>query len=70
MKKELLGKAVELVEEIEKIENVLEDAKKHRWISVIGATNTELFYSERFQKELAEWLEQKREQYQKEFDAL
>lgn len=70
MKKDVLKKANEINEDIENIERVLEDSEKKRWIRVIGAKNTDMMYSVRFQNELAEWLKQKREQYQSELDAM
>ena len=80
MKIELLQKANNLKEDIDNIEVVLSNSKSHKWIkpiffkkkglSVIGASHDKLYYSVRFQKELAEWLEQKLKEYQKEFDEL
>lgn len=65
-----LCKANELIKDIENINKILNDDKKQRWTKVISADHQELFYSVRFQKELAEWLELKLKEYQKEFDEL
>ena len=70
MTQETLEKAYTLNEDIRKIDRVLDDNRNKRWIKVIGARNEENFYSVRFQNELAEWLKQKREQYQKELDDI
>lgn len=78
MKKSDLEKANSLAEDIKNIELVLSAHEKHMWIraifskklKVVCPRNEDLFYSVRFQDELAEWLKQKKEQYQKEFDAL
>lgn len=70
MTQEVLEKANSLNKDIKNINRVLDDSKAKRCIRVIGARNEELFYSVSFQRELAEWLEKKKEQYQKELDTL
>ena len=74
-----LEEANALKEDIKNIERVLEAHKGRKWIKVVHITKRigvmcplyeDMSYSVRFQDELAEWLKQKREQYQKEFDAL
>lgn len=70
MTQEVLEKANSLNKDIKNINRVLDDSKAKRWISVIGARNEDLCYSVSFQRELAEWLEKKKEQYQKELDTL
>ena len=77
MKKETMKEANELNNDIENLDKVLSEHKKYHWIKVIfkkGLNVTcpyeDLYYSTRFQDELAEWLKQKKEQYQKELDAL
>lgn len=70
MTQETLEKANDLNKDIKNINKVLEDKKANRWIRVIGARNEELCYSVKFQQELAEWLEKKKEQYQKELENL
>lgn len=70
MTRETLGKANELNNDIECIKKVLTDKAEHKWIRVVSAKHTELYYSVRFQRELAEWLEQKNKQYQEELDSL
>lgn len=78
MKRVDLEKANELAEDIENLEKVLSAHEKRLWIKVIflkklkviSPHNEDLFYSVRFQDELAEWLKQKKEQYQKELDDM
>lgn len=70
MTQEILEKANELSKDIKNINRVLENRKEHKWIRVISARNEELYYSVKFQQELAEWLEKKKEQYQKELENL
>jgi hypothetical protein len=77
MKRTYLENAQELATDIDNIKKVLLDHKVHRWIKVIFrkglsvvCPHEDLYYSVRFQKELAEWLKQKKEQYEKELDAL
>lgn len=73
MKREVLRKAKELEEDIRLIEGVLNEHKNRRWIKVVGARfNEDLgqWYSVRFQNELAKWLEDKKQEYEKEFKEL
>ena len=78
MKKDVLKKANELAEDIKNLEEVLSAHEKRRWIKVIflkklkviSPHDEDLFYSLRFQDELAEWLKQKKEQYEKELDNM
>lgn len=72
MTKEKLEKAKELEQDIKTIQDVLENSKKHKWIKVIGARHEheEVWYSVRFQHELAKWLEDKRQEYEKELEEL
>ena len=78
MTKENLIKAIELAEDIKNLEKVLWANERKKWIRVIFSKklkvvsphNEDLFYSVRFQNELAEWLKQKKEQYQKELDDM
>ena len=70
MTREVLNKANDLNQDIENIKKVLAEKEEQKWIRVISPKRTELFYSMRFQKELAEWLEQKKEEYQKELESL
>jgi hypothetical protein len=70
MTKELLEKANELKNDIAKINNVLIDHKKHKWITVGSPFENIPCYSKRFRDELAEWLEAKKEEYEKEFEGL
>ena len=78
MKRENVKKAIRLYEDIANIDFVLTEHKTRNWIKVIfnkgirviSPDCKDVFYSERFQNELAEWLEQKRKQYQDELDAM
>ena len=78
MTKENLIKATELAEDINNLEKVLWSHERKKWIKaifskklkVVSPHNEDLFYSVRFQNELAEWLKQKKEQYQKELDDM
>lgn len=72
MTKEQLEKAKELEQDIKMIQNVLEDNEKRKWIKVIGARHEyEMdWYSVRFQHELAKWLKEKKQEYEKELEEL
>ena len=72
MTKEQLEKAKELEQDIKMIQGVLEDSEKRRWIKVIGARNEYkmAWYSVRFQHELAKWLKEKKQEYEKELEEL
>lgn len=70
MTREQLEKAKRLESDIEHIKSVVEDSKKNRWITVIGARTGEIYYSPRFQNELAQWLESKKLEYEKELEEL
>ena len=71
MTKEILNKANELAKDIELIKTQLNEVKEKRHFIVISTPDYQnCLYSYRFQKELAEWLSVKKEEYQKEFDEL
>ena len=77
MKKADFRKAKDLATDIDNLEKVLLDHSVNRWIKVVFRKGLsvvcpyeDLDYSVRFQNELAEWLKQKKEQYQKELDDL
>lgn len=71
MTKETYEKATELFEDIELMSCQIEEVEKqHHWITVITPNDQKVYYSDRFQKELIEWLKSKKEEYQKEFDGL
>lgn len=71
MTKEIFNKAHELTDDIHMIKYHLRKTKadKH-WITISTPYQKEVVMSSRFQNELIEWLEQKLEEYQKEFDEL
>ena len=71
MTKEIYEKAGQLFEDIELMSCQIEEVEKHHhWITIITPKNKEVYYSDRFAKELIEWLKFKKEEYQKEFDEL
>lgn len=70
MTKEQLEKAKKLESDIEHIKDVVKDNKNNRWITVIGARTGEIYYSPRFQNELAQWLEDKKLEYEEELERL
>ena len=70
MTREQLEKAKILESDITNIKSVVEENKKNRWITVIGARTGEIYYSPRFQNELAQWLEAKKLEYEKELERL
>lgn len=73
MKKDILQKANDLNDDITKLSEIITEVKEqHHWIRVV-TPNTKKYdygFSVRFQKELTAWLENKKQQYQKEFDEL
>lgn len=70
MTRETLEKAKDLQKDIKNMENVLNDSKKRCWLRVISPSTKEYYYSVRFQRELAEWLKTKKEEYEKELESL
>ena len=69
MNKDTLQKAKELERDIESITKILEEYDKHHWIQVVSP-RTDDGQSRRFQNELAEWLRQQKEIYEKEWADL
>ena len=73
MKKVTLQKANDLNNDITKLSKIITEVKeKHHWIQVVTPDTKKYDYgfSVRFQNELTAWLENKKQQYQKEFDEL
>ena len=70
MTKETLQKAKELEKDINLIQKILDVAKDHKWIKIITPMENEHYHSVRFQRELAQWLEDKKQEYMQEFDCL
>lgn len=70
MDKETLNRAKELEEDIKSIEVLLEERKKRHWLIVTSPRPYNEGQSERFQKELAQWLEERKEAYKKELEEL
>ena len=70
MDKATLRKAKELESDIESIKRILNEyEEQHHWIQVVSPKIKE-GQSGRFQKDLAEWLKQKKEKYEKELAEL
>lgn len=70
MDKATLRKAKELESDIESIRRILNEyEEQHHWIQVVSP-RIEEGQSGRFQKDLAEWLKQKKEKYEKELAEL
>lgn len=70
MDKATLRKAKELESDIESIKRILNEyEEQHHWIQVVSP-RIEEGQSGRFQKDLAEWLKQKKEKYEKELAEL
>lgn len=70
MDKATLRKAKELESDIESIKRILNEyEEQHHWIQVVSPRIDD-GQSGRFQKDLAEWLKQKKEKYEKELAEL
>jgi hypothetical protein len=69
MDKDTLQKAQELERDIKSITRILEEHNKHHWVQVVSP-KTDDGQSERFQNDLAEWLRQRKEIYEKELADL
>lgn len=70
MDKATLRKTKELESDIENIKRILNEyEEQHHWIQVVSPRIDE-GQSGRFQKDLAEWLKQKKEKYEKELAEL
>lgn len=70
MNKETLNRAKELEGDIKSIEVLLEEHKKKHWLMVISPRPYNEGQSRRFQEELAQWLEERKEAYEKELEKL
>lgn len=69
MNKDTLQKAKKLERDIESITKILEEYDKHHWIQVVSP-RTDDGQSRRFQDDLAEWMRQQKEIYEKELADL
>lgn len=70
MNKATLRKAKELESDIESIKRILNEyEEQHHWIQVVSPRISD-GQSGRFQEDLAEWLKQKKEKYEKELAEL
>jgi hypothetical protein len=70
MNKETLSRAKELEADIKYIEVLLEEHKKNHWLIVTSPRPCTEGQSRRFQEELAQWLEERKEAYKKELEEL
>ena len=70
MNKETLIRAKELEGDIKSIEVLLEESKKNHWLMVTSPSPYNEGQSRRFQEELAQWLEERKEAYEKELEEL
>lgn len=69
MDKDTLQKAKELERDIKSITQILEEHNKQHWVQVVSP-KTDDGQSKRFQNDLAEWLRQQKEIYEKELADL
>lgn len=69
MDKDTLQKAKELERDIKSITQILEEHNKQHWVQVVSP-KTDDVQSKRFQNDLAEWLRQRKEIYEKEMADL
>lgn len=71
MTKEVYQKARQLNDDIYILNSCLREVKKeHHWITICTPDKKEVDISCKLQDELVTWMEQKKEEYQKEFDEL
>ena len=70
MNKETLNRAKELEGDIKSIEVLLEEHKKKHWLMVTSPRPYNEGQSRRFKEELAQWLEERKEAYEKELEKL
>lgn len=70
MTKETLSKAKELEEDLKILEKVIFASEDCKWIKIITPREVEHYHSVRFQKELAEWVKNKKQEYEEELERL
>lgn len=74
MDKQKLNKCNDLNNDIELMSKIIFEFRKyhyyHHWIVIRTPEIKEAFFSERFEKELIEWMDEKMEEYKKEFEEL
>lgn len=71
MTEEIFEEAVQLHEDIRLIKYQLNEAKKNKhWITIATLYKKDTCLSEKFQRELIKWLEDKLEDYEVRFDQL
>ena len=70
MTKEQLEKAITLHEDIKVMDKILDAKKERNWIRIITPKYAEHYHSIRFQRELAEWVKTKKQEYEEELERL
>ena len=73
MDKQKLNKCNDLNNDIELMSKIIFEFRKyhcHHWIVIRTPEIKEAFFSERFKKELIKWMDEKMEEYKKEFEEL
>lgn len=70
MTKDVLNRAKDLEKDIESIRSLTEDYEKVDGLHISSSFPCNYGQSLRFQKELCEWLRQKKSEYEKELEAL
>lgn len=68
--KDVLNRAKDLEKDIESIRSLTEDYEKGDGLHISSSFPCNYGQSLRFQKELCEWLRQKKSEYEKELEAL
>lgn len=69
MDKDILLKAKQLDDDIGAMSRIIDKTKRGQWIYISTPSNEE-FFSKNFQKEFVDWLENKKEEYEKELEKL
>jgi hypothetical protein len=71
MDKQKLKKGNELNSDIKLMSYIISEFRnQHHWVTIKTPNIKESFFSERFEKELIEWMNEKMEEYKKEFEEL
>lgn len=71
MKMQTYLDAKDLVEDIKKIDRIIEEAeRKQHWVAISTPDNNLKMFSLKFQNDLINWLKSIKEKYEKDFDEL